>query len=259
MRPALLILLAAVITASTLDSAEIARAIDYADGDTALRGYFAQPAGEGPFPGVLVVHEWWGQNAYAQSRVRELADKGYAAFALDMYGAGLETTDPKQAGAWAGPFYQDNALLLRRAQAGLAVLRAQPGVDGQRCAAIGFCFGGSVVLQLARAGDDLAGVVSFHGGLKTSTPAQAGQLKAAILVCHGGSDSLVPPAEVAGFITEMVAAKADWRMAIYGRSLHAFTNPHASPDSGLPIAYDADAERRSFAEADAFLAEHLQQ
>ncbi len=257
MRRAILCLVVCSIL-SALTSAEITRTIDYADGDTALRGYFAQPAGDGPFPAVLVVHEWWGQNAYAQSRVRELAGKGYAAFALDMYGAGLETTDPKQAGAWAGPLYQDNALLLRRARAGLAVLRAQPGVDAQRCAAIGFCFGGSVVLQLARAGEDLAGVVSFHGGLKTSTPAQAGLIKAAILVCHGGSDVLVPPAEVAGFITEMASAKADWRMAIYGRSLHAFTNPQASPDSGLPIAYDADAEHRSFAEADAFLAELLQ-
>jgi len=245
---------ACLALATSLTSAEITTvAVDYADGDTALRGYFARPAGDAVVPGVLVVHEWWGHNAYAQQRARELAEAGFAAFALDMFGAGLETADPQQAGAWAGPHYQDNALLLRRARAGLATLRAQSGVDGDRLASIGFCFGGSVSLQLARAGEPLRGVVSFHGGLKTSTPAQADTLAAQILVLHGGADPLVPPTEVAEFFQEMLAAKASWRMEVYGTALHAFSNPKADPASGLPIAYDADAARRSMAQCVDFL------
>ena len=241
-----------------LSLALAAEGVAYQDGDVALTGTFVAPAGaNAKVPAVLVVHEWWGHNAYAQRRARELADQGYAAFALDMYGTGLETTDPQQAGTWATPFYQDNALLLRRARAGLAVLRAQAEVDPQRVAAIGFCFGGTVCLQLARSGEDLKGVVSFHGGLKTGTPAQADTLKAAILVCHGGADPLVPPAEVAAFMEEMVAAKATWDLLVFGTALHAFTNPAASPESGLPIAYDAAAEAASFTRAKAFLGEVL--
>lgn len=245
---------ACLALATTLTSADITTtAIDYADGDTALRGYFARPAGDAVVPGVLVVHEWWGHNAYAQQRARELAEAGYAAFALDMFGAGLATDDPEQAGAWAGPHYQDNDLLLRRARAGLATLLSQPGVDGDRVASIGFCFGGTVSLQLARSGAPLRGAVSFHGGLKTSTPAQADTLHAHILILHGGADPLVPPDEVAGFFQEMLAAKATWRMEVYGTALHAFSNPKADPASGLPIAYDADAERRSMAQCLNFL------
>jgi dienelactone hydrolase len=230
-------------------------AVDYQHDGVALRGTLALPVGAaGPLPGVLVVQEWWGRNAYADRRARELAEAGYAAFALDMYGAGKVTMDPKQAGEWAGPFYQDRGLMVARARAGLAQLKAAPGVDGKRLSAIGFCFGGTVVLELARAGEPLMAVASFHGGLKTPTKVAPGGILAKLLILHGGADSFVPPEEVAGFIAEMTAAKADWRMEIYGSATHAFSNPDADLFKGkLPIAYDPDAERRSFAALHALL------
>lgn len=245
--------------ASVLLAAEpVVTGVDYADGGVALHGVLAMPAGAAHVPGILVVPEWWGRNDYSDRRARELAALGYAAFSCDMYGVGKATLDPKQAGEWAGPFYQDRGLMVSRARAGLAQLKAAQGVDPGRLAAIGFCFGGSVVLELARAGEPLKAVVSFHGGLKTTTKVAPGAIKARILVLHGGSDSFVPPEEVAGFITEMVAAQADWRMEVYGGATHAFTNPAADLFKGkLPIAYDPDAEKRAFAAFHQLLGEVL--
>lgn len=233
--------------------------VDYKDGEVALHGTLALPAGDAAsLPGVLVVHEWWGHNDYADRRAKELAEAGYAAFALDMYGPGKSTMDPKQAGEWATPFYQDRGVMVARARAGLAQLKAAKGVDPARLAAIGFCFGGTVVLELARAGEPLQAVASFHGGLKTTTKVAPGAIKAKVLILHGGSDSFVGPEEVGGFITEMVAAKADWRMEVYGDATHAFTNPAADSFKGkLPIAYNPDAEKRSFAALKALLADTL--
>lgn len=245
LRTALALILAAAISAGEA----ILTPVDYVHDGTALRGTLAMPAGAtGKLPGVLVVHEWWGHNAYADRRARELAEAGYAAFALDMYGPGKVTQDPQQAGAWATPFYQDRGLMLARAKAGLAQLSAAAGVDPARLAAIGFCFGGTVVLDLARAGTPLAAVASFHGGLKApgAGPARPGSILARVLVLHGGADSFVPPEEFAGFTAEMTAAKADWRAEVYGRATHAFSNPDADLfKARLPIAYDPDAERRS--------------
>jgi dienelactone hydrolase len=254
MRTYLLALLSFAVLLSAADEITTA-VVDYHDGEVALQGFFARPSGDALCPAVLVVPEWWGHNAYVQNRARELAAAGYAAFAVDMYGTGLVTEDPKQAGEWAGPFYTDSALLLRRVRAGLATLRAQPGVDPHGISAMGFCFGGTVCLQLARSGEDLAKVISLHGGLATTTPAQAETLKARILVLHGGSDILVPPADVAAFMSEMVASQADWRMEIYGKAMHAFTNPAASPKGGLPIGYDAEAAERAMAQVMTFLAD----
>lgn len=221
---------------------------DYRHGEVALRGFLATPAG--PATGaVLVIPEWWGMNAYAERRARELAGAGYIALACDMYGAGQVTEDPAQAGAWAGPFYQDRALMVARARAGLAELRAQPAAAGLPVSAIGFCFGGTVALELARAGEPLKVATSFHGGLKAGAPAAPGAIKARVLVLHGGADPLVPAEEVAGFISEMVAAKADWRMEVYGTALHAFTNPKARElHAKLPaVDYDPAAEAAAFA------------
>jgi dienelactone hydrolase len=222
--------------------------LDYRHGDTPLRGFLALPGG--PAKGaVLVVPEWWGMNAYAERRARELAQAGYAALACDMYGAGKVTDDPTQAGAWAGPFYQDRALMVARARAGLEQLRAQPAAAGAAVSAIGFCFGGTVVLELARAGEPIKVAASFHGGLKAGAPAAPGAVKAHVLVLHGGADPLVPADEVGGFIAEMVAAKADWRMEVYGTALHAFTNPKARElNAKLPaVDYDPAAEAAAFA------------
>lgn len=223
--------------------------VDYAHDGVALRGALAMPAAAKPRAGVLVVPEWWGMNDYAQRRARELAERGYAAFACDMYGAGKVTDDPKQAGAWAGPFYQDRSLMVSRARAGLAVLAGRSGLAPDRLSAIGFCFGGTVVLELARAGEPLHLAASFHGGLSTTTAVAPGGIKARILVLHGGSDPMVPPADVAAFAGEMIAAKAAWDMQIYGRALHAFTNPKARDlHAILPaVDYDPEAEQASLA------------
>ena len=222
--------------------------VDYTHAGTALRGWVARPTGTGPFAGVLVVPEWWGLGDYAKGRAAELAAAGYVAFACDIYGTGKYTSDPKQAGEWAGPFYADPALMVARATAGLDALRQQPGVDAQRLAGIGFCFGGSVCLQLARSGAPLKAVAAFHPGLKTVAPA-SGPISTKILVLHGGSDQFVPPTEVATFMDEMVKAKADWRMEVYGTCLHAFTNPGAGVTTGigLPIRYDEAATKDAFA------------
>lgn len=249
----------ALLLAAPLAAAVSSTPVDYQDGDVALQGTLAVPGDGGTHPGVLVVPEWWGCNDYAKRRAAELAEHGYIAFAVDMYGAGKVTTDPKQAGEWAGPFYQDRALLLRRAGAGLAQLTAAKGVDSAKLASIGFCFGGTVSLELARAGLGLKGVVSFHGGLGTKAPAKADTLMAKILVLHGGADPLVPPKDVAAFFDEMTAAKADWRMEVYGQALHAFSNPAAAElhKTMPPVDYSADAEKRSLAAAYGFLAETL--
>jgi dienelactone hydrolase len=245
----LALLLLCVLSVIAVAGEVSTQVVEYRHGELTLRGYQATPTGAVGVPGVLVVHEWWGANDYAQRRARELAERGYAAFACDMYGAGATTEDPKQAGALAGPFYQDRGLMVARARAGLEQLAKAPGVDPKRLSAIGFCFGGTVVLELARAGEPLRLAASFHGGLKTTTAVQPGAILAQILVLHGGSDPMVPPAEVAGFISEMVAAKADWRMEVYGTALHAFTNPKARDlHAVIPaVDYDAAAEAASLA------------
>jgi dienelactone hydrolase len=236
-------------------------ALDYADAHAgapvALRGYIAKPAGEAK-GAVLVLPEWWGCNDYARRRAGELADAGYVALAADMYGVDQVTTDPKQAGAWAGAFYQDPALMVARARAGLAALKAQAGPAGERTAAIGFCFGGSVALQLARAGEPLRAVVAFHPGLKTAAPA-TGAIAPRILVATGGADPMVPPADVAAFMTEMNQVKADYRVIVYGTALHAFTNPDAGTKVGvgLPVRYDAAAEADSMTAMQRLLSETL--
>jgi dienelactone hydrolase len=222
--------------------------VDYTVDGTAMRGVLALPVGAKPTAGVLVVPEWWGMNAYAQRRARELAEHGYAAFACDMYGVGKVTEDPQQAGAWAGPFYKDRPLMVTRARAGLAELSKATGLDTPSLSAIGFCFGGSVVLELARAGEPLHLAASFHGGLSTTTTVAPGAIRCHVLVLHGGSDPMVPPADVAGFASEMIAAKASWDMQIYGKALHAFTNPHAKDlHAILPaVDYDPEAEQAAF-------------
>ncbi|HAT12170.1 MAG TPA: dienelactone hydrolase [Planctomycetes bacterium] len=239
-----------LLIAMTLAAVEpVVTPIDYAHDGVALRGSLAVPAGASNAAGVLVVPEWWGMNAYAERRARELAERGYISLACDMYGAGKVTEDPQVAGSWAGPFYQDRGLMVARVRAGLAKLASTPGVDAQRLSAIGFCFGGTVVLELARAGEPLRVAASFHGGLKTTTQVKPGTITARVLVFHGGSDPMVPPGEVAGFFSEMIAAKADWRFDTFGTALHAFTNPKARDlHAVLPaVDYDPAAEAASFA------------
>ena len=232
------------------------------DGDVTLTGHVFRPAGAGAKPAVLVVHEWWGRNAYADRRAEELTKDGYVALAVDLYGEAAQDDFPT-AVARSKPFYAEPERFSRRLGLFLDAVRRQPGVDGQRVSAIGFCFGGSAVLQAARDGLDLRGVVAFHAGLGSAKPATTTP-KARILVCHGGADPFVPPADVAKFFEEMTTAKASWRFEAYGGAVHAFTNPTAGQGvtnvpAGVPFAaavhYDQAAETASLAAMRTFLAD----
>jgi dienelactone hydrolase len=221
--------------------------IEYRHGTAVLEGYLAyDDALKGKRPGVLVVHEWWGLNDYAKRRAEQLARLGYVAFALDMYGKGMSTTDPKEAGRLAGLFRNDRTFGRARAAAGLDVLKSRPEADPARIAAIGYCFGGTVVLEMARAGADLRGVVSFHGGLATPNPADAKNIKGKVLVLHGADDTFASPVEIAAFQEEMRQAGVDWQMVYYGGAVHSFTNPDAGKAGIKGVAYNEAADRRSW-------------
>lgn len=224
------------------------RAVEYQHGDAVLQGYLAyDDALEGPRPGVLVVHEWKGLGDYAKSRAAQLAALGYVAFAVDMYGKGIYAATHEEAGRLAGIYRNDRQLMRARILAGLKVLRAQPQVDPQRIAAIGYCFGGTTVLELARGGADVPAVISFHGALATPTPLDARQIKARVQVHHGDEDRFISEAELAAFRDEMRQAGVDWQLNIYGGAVHSFTVPTAGNDKSTGIAYHAAADRRSWA------------
>lgn len=204
-----------------------------------------------PAPGILVVHEWWGRNDYAERRARELAEMGYVAFAADMYGGGRTTEDPGQAGNWSKAAQPH---LRARGQAALGILAEHPRVDAGRLAAIGFCFGGTSVLELAYSGADVDGVVSFHGNLPL--PTDNDEIGADLLVLHGAADPFVPPKDVNAWQREMNRrADVDWHFTAYGHALHAFTNPGADDHDLDGVAYDATAARRAWQHMQRFLAE----
>lgn len=214
-----------------------------------MKGFLAyDDAREGRRPGVLVVHEWWGLNDYVRERTRQLAGMGYVAFAADIYGGGKVTTDPKQAAAWAGEIRSNPGEGRARAQAALDTLAAQPQADPQRLAAIGFCFGGTVALDLAYSGAPLKAAVVFHGSLPPIKPEEAPGLKAAILALIGVDDAAVKPEDRLKFEDSMRQAKANWELVLYGGTVHAFTNPQASK-LGMPnIAYNEKAATRAWNE-----------
>lgn len=221
--------------------------LSYESGGVTFKGeLFFDDAVEGRRPGVMVVHEWTGLNDYARLRARMLAELGYVALAADMYGEGKVTTDRKQAGEWAGAVKGDVPLMRARAEAGLAALRGHERVDSGKLAAIGYCFGGTTVLQLALGGADLAGVVSFHGGLPADPADPAKPVKAKVLVLHGGADPLVPVEEVTAFTNNMDAAGADWQLVAYGGAKHSFTNPDADKANMPPVGYQKAADERSW-------------
>jgi len=259
---AAILLTLALATAPALAQVQT-RSVDYKQGDTTLRGYLAwdeapgnQP--EAKRPGVLVVPEWWGLNDYAQRRTRELAALGYVALAVDMYGDGKSTTSAQEAGALATAVRSDRALMRARIRAALDTLAADPRVDPKRIAAIGYCFGGGVVLELARSGADVAGVVCFHGSLDTPHPQDAKNIKAKVLICNGADDTMVAP-QIPAFEKEMRDAGVDWQFINYGGAVHAFTNPDADKlalSAGLKgIAYNAKADKRSWQAMKVFLQE----
>ena len=227
--------------------------VEYRDGDTVLEGYIAyDDAVEGKRPAVLIVHDWYGLGEQAKDTARKLAGMGYVGFALDMYGKGKLTKDPAEAGKRSSEFKSTPSLAQPRFTAAYDLVRTRPEVDPAHIAAIGYCFGGTIVLEMARAGTDLDGVVSFHGGLKSVLPAEQRAIKAKVLVCHGAIDPHVPDEEVLGFKQEMSEAKADWQLIAYGNAVHSFTNPDAKGDS---TRYDEKAARRSWEAMSDFLKE----
>ncbi len=230
--------------------------IEYRDGSTVLEGFFCHDeARPGPKPAVLISHAWNGRDEFVERKARRLASHGYAAFALDMYGKGKRGETTEQCQALMSPLVQDRKLLARRISAGLEALRAQPQVDARRVAAMGFCFGGLCVLDLARSGADVRGVVSFHGLLKPSgLPAAA--VRAKVLILHGYDDPMAPPEDVLAVAKEFTAGGADWQLHAFGNTLHAFTNPQAN-DRAHGMAYDEAADRRSWEALMQFLEEVL--
>jgi dienelactone hydrolase len=231
--------------------------IDYQDGDTALKGHlYYDDSIEGKRPGVLVVHEWWGLNDYAKKRAEMLAGLGYVAFAADMYGDDKVTTHAADAKGWMQQITSNVEAWRDRAQAGLDVLKGVEQVDPDKLAAIGYCFGGATVMQLAYSGADIDGVVSFHGSMP---PAPEGaDIKAKVLAAHGYQDSFVPPETVDAFEQSLSAAGADWELVVYSDTRHGFTNPDAAK-YGIPnVEYNPEADRRSWARMQAFLDEIFQ-
>jgi len=221
--------------------------LQYTHGDVILEGYLAyDDTIKETRPGILVVHDWMGLGPYARMRADQLAELGYVAFAIDMYGKGVRPKNSKEASAKATIYRKDRGLMRSRAKAGLDMLTSQPMVDAKRIAAIGYCFGGGTVLELARSGVNIAGIVSFHGNLDTPNPEDAKSMKAKVLVLHGADDPFVPEKDVAAFQEEMRQAKVDWQIVIYGGAVHSFSNPGSGDDPSIGSAYNEKADRRSW-------------
>jgi dienelactone hydrolase len=233
--------------------------VSYTGGGVTMKGYLAYDANvKGKRPGVLVVHEWWGHNEYARKRARMLAELGYTALAVDMYGDGKQAMHPDDAGKFSGGLFKNFDTAKARFLAAMDTLKKHETVDPARIAAIGYCFGGGIVLNMARQGMDLKGVASFHGMLDAVKPAKAGEVKAKIIVFHGADDKFIPAEKVEAFKKEMKDAKVDMTFISYPGAIHSFTNPDAT-DLGkkfnLPLAYNADADKKSWGELKKFLSE----
>ena len=230
--------------------------VEYKQGDVVLEGYLAyDDAAKGKRPGVLVAHAWMGLDDNAKKRADMLAQLGYVAFAADIYGKGVRPKNRDEAAAQAGKYKTDRALLRARVNAALAELAKDPHVDATKLAAIGYCFGGTTVLELGRSGATVAGVVSFHGGLDSPTPADGKKIKARLLVLHGAADPFEKPADFAAFQQELADAKVDWQLVEYGGAVHCFTDPTAGGDASTGCAYDAKADARSWQAMRAFFDE----
>lgn len=235
--------------------------IEYQAGEVTCKGYVAyDDAATTKRPGVLVVHEWWGHNQFTRDCARKLAQAGFVGFALDMYGNGKQAEDPQTASQLSGEIGKNPSLMRARFNAARTALGKQPQVDTSRIAAVGYCFGGMVVLQMARAGEDLRAVVSFHGILPTGQSTQPGTIKAKALLLTGTDDPFVPKQQVEAFEKEMQAARADYRVVSYPGVKHAFTNPGATEKGkkfGLPLEYHAETDKKSWNEAVEFLKQAL--
>jgi dienelactone hydrolase len=221
--------------------------IEYKQGGAIFEGVlFYDDADTAPRRAILVCHEWWGLNDYSKKRAEQLAQMGYVAMAVDVYGKGVQAKTMEEAGKMATALKEDRTTLRARINAALTALKARKEVDPKKIAAIGYCFGGTTALELARSGADILGVVSFHGGLNTPTPDDAKNIKARILACTGDEDPFVKLEEVHDFIKEMQAGKVNYQIDLYGGAVHGFTNPAAGNDPSKGMAYNEQADKRSW-------------
>ncbi len=245
--------LACVLWAGPVSAAVRTEPIEYRDGETALQGYIAyDDASTDKRPGVLVVHEWKGLGPYAIRRAEQLARLGYVAMAVDMYGKGVRAKDHEEAGKLSGIYRKDRALTRSRIRAALNVLKANEFVDPGRIAAIGYCFGGMAVLELARSGADILGVVTFHGALDTPNPEDAKQITCKVLVLHGANDGYITQEQVAAFEREMREAGVDYQLIQYPGAVHSFTVREAGDNPAAGAAYDKAADEQSWEQMKAF-------
>ncbi|MDD4939256.1 MAG: dienelactone hydrolase family protein [Candidatus Omnitrophica bacterium] len=258
-RMPLKIIFSVIIIFSSLKEAQAVmrtQPVEYRDGDTVLEGYLVyDDLIKAKVPGVLIVHEWSGIGDYVKRRAEQIASLGYVAFAVDIYGKGIRPKNTKEAAVQAGIYRADRRLMRRRARAGLEELKRRKIVDPARIAAVGYCFGGGVALELARSGAGISGAVSFHGNLDTPRLQDAKNIKAKILVCHGADDPHVPWEQVKTFVNEMRIAGCDWQMNIYGNAVHSFTNPDSGDDPKTGAAYNKEADARSWEAMESFLNE----
>lgn len=225
--------------------------VTYSTDSTNMNGYFAVPEGEGKKPGILVVHEWWGHNDYSRMRADMLAEMGYVALAVDMYGDGKQAAHPDQAGEFSMMVMSNFEEAKARFESALNTLKNHPDVDGEKIGAIGYCFGGSVVLTMANSGYDLDAVASFHGGLRLPVMPEAGSVKGRILVANGADDGFIPEQQINDFKAAMDAAGADYKFINYEGAVHSFTSKAAdsiAAQFNMPIAYNAEADSASWAE-----------
>lgn len=250
-------LLLSLMAAASASAAIVEKTVEYQHDGVTLEGYHVyDDAVTGKRPAVLVIHQWTGLSDYEKERSRQLAGLGYNVFAADIYGKGIRPVPPA-AGQEAGKYKGDRKLFRSRLNAGLAELKKDERTDASKVAAIGYCFGGTGVLELARSGADIAGVVSFHGGLDAADDlgATKGGVKAKVLVCHGAVDPHVPTEQVTAFGKEMEEAGADWQFVAYGNAVHSFTQKKAGDDPSKGSAYDEKADKRSWEAMKAFFAE----
>ncbi len=235
-----------IFTVSSL-SAVKSEVVEYKHGDVELGGFLVYDnLLKSKRPGILLVHEWWGMNKYAQSRAEQLVNLGYVVFVLDMYGKGVVTDKAKEAKELSTPFYEDRQLMKDRASAGLEILKNYKKVDPNKLGVVGYCFGGTVALELARSGADLDAVVSFHGGLSTPDSSGANNIRGDVLVLHGAADPFVPKEEVDNFVNEMNNADITWQLNQYSGAMHAFSNPEANVYKLDGVAYNYKADKRSW-------------
>ena len=241
------ILIFVLLIISTAHAAIKTQTVEYKDGNTVLEGYLAyDDAIKGTIPAVLIVHEWTGIGTYVKNRAEQIAGLGYAAFAIDIYGKAIRPADTNEASTQAAIYRGDRKLMRQRALAGLTQIKTYPFVDANKIGAMGYCFGGGVVLELARSGADLKGVVSFHGNLDTPDPNDNNNIKCKVLVCHGADDPYVNQEQVNAFENSMRKTKVDWEMLIFGNAVHGFTNPDNGSDPSKGVAYNRQADMRSW-------------